>query len=157
MSSHSFSFFLADEAATLAFGARLAAALSGAELVFLRGELGAGKTTLSRGLLRGLGHTGSVKSPTFTLVEPYELPSGQQIFHFDLYRLGDADELEYIGIDDYLDRRQLCLVEWPEKGEDSLPVSDLTLHLTLSGDGRQVDVEANSTHGERIIRQLAAD
>ena len=137
-------------------GARLSALLEGSELVFLYGELGAGKTTFCRGLLRGLGHSGSVKSPTFTLVEPYELPGGQRVFHFDLYRLFDANELEYIGIDDYLDSRQLCLVEWPERGADFLPASDVSVFLEPAGDGRQVRIEANSTRGRRIVGQLTA-
>ncbi len=155
MSNHSYIEQLPDEAATLAAGARLAALLAGSELIFLEGELGAGKTTFSRGLLRGLGHEGSVKSPTFTLVEPYELASGHEVFHFDLYRLGDPDELEYVGIDDYLDSRQLCLVEWPEKGHDCLPDSDLTVRLELEGEGRRMTIEAGSTHGSEIVRQLS--
>ena len=147
---------LPDEQATLDAGAALASMLTGSELILLEGDLGAGKTTLSRGLLRGLGHEGSVKSPTFTLVEPYDLGSGRQVFHFDLYRLGDPDELEYIGIDDYLDSHQLCLVEWPERGEGFLPPGDLTVRLTTRGRGRQMTIEANSQHGERIVRRLIA-
>ncbi|MDZ7686617.1 MAG: tRNA (adenosine(37)-N6)-threonylcarbamoyltransferase complex ATPase subunit type 1 TsaE [Gammaproteobacteria bacterium] len=145
-----------DEAATLAVASRLAPLLSGNELVFLEGELGAGKTTFCRGLLRALGHTGAVKSPTFTLVEPYEMGGGQQIFHFDLYRLTDASELEYIGIEDYLDSHQLCLVEWPERGEAALPTSDLTVSFKLEGSGRRLKIEANSKRGGRIVRQLGA-
>lgn len=155
MSNH-FSRFLPDEAATLAVAAQLAPLLSGRELVFLEGDLGAGKTTFCRGLLRGLGHTGAVKSPTFTLVEPYEIAGGGQIFHFDLYRLTDANELEYIGIEDYLESHQLCLVEWPERGEAVLPASDLTVTLALEGSGRRLKIEANSERGGRIVRQLSA-
>jgi len=154
--SNHFKTTLPDEDATLAVAARMAPLLTGNELVFLEGQLGAGKTTFCRGLLRGLGHTGSVKSPTFTLVEPYELAGGQQVFHFDLYRLTDANELEYIGIEDYLDSHQLCLVEWPERGEDALPTSDLSIRLELDGSGRRLTIEANSERGERIVRQLAA-
>ncbi len=155
MSSH-YQLELADEQATLDAGAKLAAVLSGREIILLEGNLGAGKTTFGRGLLRGLGHKGSVKSPTFTLVEPYDLGGGRQVFHFDLYRLGDPDELEYIGIDDYLDSHQLCLIEWPERGEGFLPPGDLTIRLATRGRGRQMTIEANSQHGERIVRRLIA-
>ena len=111
MDSH----YLSDEAATEAFGATLAQLLGNGGIVTLSGQLGAGKTTLIRGFLHALGHQGAVKSPTYTLVEPYEL-DGRPIMHFDLYRLGDPEELEYLGFRDYLDGSTLCLIEWPEKG-----------------------------------------
>lgn len=149
--------WLADEAATLRyaglFGQGLRAVGAGG-LIRLQGELGAGKTTFCRGILRSLGHAGAVKSPTFTLVEPYEV-NGLQIFHFDLYRLNDPNELEYIGFDDYLDHKSVCLVEWPERGADFLPVGDLTVEFLVDGAGRRLLVRANSEHGERIIRELA--
>ncbi len=146
---------LPDESETLEVAGRLAAELAGEELIFLRGELGAGKTTFCRGLIRRLGHAGAVKSPTFTLVEPYVLEGGLEVFHFDLYRLGDPSELEYIGIDDYLEGRHLCLVEWPERGEGFLPACDLQVTLELAGDGRRLTIEANSEHGEQIIQRLS--
>ena len=90
-------------------------------MVFLRGELGAGKTTFSRGFLRGRGHKGSVKSPTYTLVEPYEAMRDGPVFHLDLYRLGNAHELTYLGVDDYLSAQGILLIEWPERAEDYCP------------------------------------
>ncbi|TAN48926.1 MAG: tRNA (adenosine(37)-N6)-threonylcarbamoyltransferase complex ATPase subunit type 1 TsaE [Methylococcaceae bacterium] len=144
---------LADEAATEAFGARLGGVLSGGGLVFLHGQLGAGKTTLVRGLLRGLGWAGAVKSPTFTLVEAYEL-AGRHIYHFDLYRLSDAEELEWMGIRDYLAAEALCLVEWAERGETVLPPADLIVQLEMCPPGRLVRVQAGSTRGNALLELL---
>jgi len=126
---------LATEADTLALGARLAARYRHG-LVFLTGELGAGKTTLVRGWLRALGHTGAVKSPTYTLVEPYE--TGEiPVYHFDLYRLGEPEELEFVGIRDYLTAGSLCLVEWPERAGSFLPAPVLCIQLEDDPPGRQ--------------------
>ncbi|MCB1693967.1 MAG: tRNA (adenosine(37)-N6)-threonylcarbamoyltransferase complex ATPase subunit type 1 TsaE [Pseudomonadales bacterium] len=144
---------LADESATLAFAARLAPLVAGGAVIYLTGDLGAGKTTFCRGLIRALGHKGAVKSPTFTLVEPYQL-DGTQIFHFDLYRLNDPGELEYIGVDDYFDPRRLCLVEWPERGDGLLPECDIEVSLVPAGRGRTVTVTAQSDRGERIVQEL---
>lgn len=131
---------LADEDATLALGADLARRLKPGACVYLRGDLGAGKTTLVRGLLQALGHRGAVKSPTYTLVEPYET-GGVPIYHFDLYRLGDPEELEMIGIRDYFDGRALCLLEWPERGRGMIPAPDLTVTLAVEGRGRHANLE----------------
>ena len=125
---------------TEALGARLAAGLSGSCIVYLRGELGAGKTTLVRGFLRALGYQGPVKSPTYTLVEPYIL-GGQRIFHLDLYRLADPEELEFIGLRDLLDDEAILLVEWPERGAGILPEADLDIRLDYDKDARLCQIQ----------------
>lgn len=144
---------LPGEANTLKLGRELAEVLTRGTTLFIQGELGAGKTTLCRGILRAMGVQGAVKSPTFTLVEPYETDR-YQVFHFDLYRLGDPNELEYIGVDDYFGGKHLCLVEWPERGEGFLPDYDLRIKLSLVDHGREVTIEAGTDKGRRICRQL---
>lgn len=141
---------LADEAATEHLGAVLARALPRNALVFLHGNLGAGKTTLARALLRALGHAGAVRSPTYTLVEPYEI-EGRRVFHFDLYRLSDPEELEAIGLRDYLDGDSLCLIEWPERGAGMLPAADLDIHLAIDGTGRHARLLAEGENGRSVL------
>ena len=131
--------YLADEAATLAFGARLVDLRLTTELVFLQGDLGAGKTTLVRGYLRALGHRGVVKSPTYTLLESYEI-GPLRVYHFDLYRIVDPRELGYIGIDELMGEQAVKLVEWPANGGDRLPRADMEVRLGVEGLGRRVEV-----------------
>ena len=144
---------LLDERDTLVAGAVLAAHSAGC-VVFLHGNLGMGKTTLSRGVLHALGHTGGVKSPTYTLVEPYELESGQRVYHFDLYRLADPEELEYLGVRDYFDGESLCLVEWPEKGVGFLPRADIEIYLEADLPGRKLLAEAHSARGNSALAAM---
>lgn len=141
------------EAAMLALGAELAAALQGRGLVFLQGDLGAGKTTLSRGLIRALGHAGAVKSPTYTLIEPYEL-DGVSLYHLDLYRLADAEELEFLGVRDFLDQHSLCLIEWPDKGASFLPTPDLTITIEVVDAGRKIAIRGQSPYGLAVCQRL---
>ena len=129
-----------DEKAMMALGGKIAAQFPEGGIVLLNGDLGAGKTTLVRGLLRHLGFQGTVKSPTYTLVEPYEV-NNRNIFHFDLYRLGDPEELEYMGGRDYWDRNALCLIEWPEKAYGYLPEEDLNLTILHDGERRKVEIQ----------------
>jgi tRNA threonylcarbamoyladenosine biosynthesis protein TsaE len=146
---------LRNERETVAFGRRLGACLGQGGRIYIQGDLGAGKTTLCRGILRQFGYEGAVKSPTFTIVEPYEL-ADLSVYHFDLYRLADPNELEYLGIDDYFAVGNLCLVEWPERGADALPECDLNVTLRVVGKTRSVELRAGTQLGERIISLLEA-
>lgn len=145
----------ADETAMVRLGERLGAACEPGSVIFLQGDLGMGKTTLSRGFIQSLGHTGAVKSPTYTLVEPYRL-QGLDIFHFDLYRLGDPEELEFMGIRDYFGDLSVCLVEWPERGLGALPSADLVINIERDNTGRRVSFSAETEQGRRILARMGA-
>ncbi len=131
--------YLQNPEATEEFGRQLVQQLDRAALVFLRGQLGAGKTTLVRGILRALGHTQAVKSPTYTLLEPYELED-RAVYHFDFYRIVDSQELDFIGIDELLDADATKLIEWPEHAKDRLPEPDVDVLLSLEGEGRRIEI-----------------
>jgi tRNA threonylcarbamoyladenosine biosynthesis protein TsaE len=141
---------LPDETATLRLASVIQAHLPAGSLLFLRGNLGAGKTTFVRGFLRGAGFTGKVKSPTFTLIEEYALPD-LTLFHFDLYRLQDPEELEWIGLRDYLRSDALCFIEWPERGAGHLPAPDLDIELHYQDQGRLALITANSDRGQAVM------
>ena len=154
---------LTQEADTLELGARLGQALCGGMAVYLSGDLGAGKTTLVRGVLRGLGFSGRVKSPTYTLVEPYVV-STINLYHFDLYRFADPVEWEEAGFREYFNAESVCLVEWPEKAAGLLPAPDLTIDLEWLGepgadeagaDGRVARLRAYTEAGRQCMERLA--
>ena len=145
---------LMDEAALLRFGQGLAACLMPGLMIELRGELGAGKTTLSRAIIQFLGHKGAVKSPTYTLVEPYEHIQ-PPVYHFDLYRIADPDELHYLGVETYFNEHSICLVEWPERAADLLPKADIVITLEHAMLGRTIAVAACSSKGCAVMECLS--
>lgn len=162
---------LVDEAATLDFGAILAKVIEPNLTIYLHGDLGAGKTTLVRGLMHGLGFVGKVKSPTYTLVEPYEVTLNQtdllNVYHFDLYRFNDEEEWEAAGFRDYFNSESVCLIEWPEKAPHSLPAADIDISLNikdlgfkdvgLENQGRTIRVSANSTRGQQCVQKIKTE
>jgi len=145
--------YLDNEAATLKLGEQLSRLCIAPCIIFLHGELGAGKTTLVRGFLHGMGHGAAVKSPTYTLVEPYQFDN-KKVFHFDLYRLADPEELEFMGIRDYLDSHSVCLIEWSERGQGHLPHPDIEIFLEVRGEGRQARMVAHNQDGETLLTHL---
>jgi len=155
MSSAPLDIIAPDEASMVACGAQLAAACEPGLVVFLQGELGMGKTTLSRGFMLALGHSGAVKSPTYTLVEPYRLAE-LQVYHFDLYRLGDPLELEFMGIRDYFTEESICLVEWPQRGTGVLPPADLVINIEREGLGRRLTLRAATALGSTVVTRMRA-
>lgn len=145
---------LEGEPAQDAFGRRLAEALVPPCVIYLRGDLGTGKTALARGVLRGLGHRGAVRSPTYTLLEPYALER-LHLYHLDLYRLSAPEELEYLGLRDLLDTSSVLLVEWPERGAGSLPPPDLEIQIDYSGSGRDLLLLPRTAAGDRLVADLS--
>ena len=155
--------FFPDELAIQTFAGQLAQTVykemqgqppDDAFIIFLSGDLGAGKTTFTRGFLRGLGYEEKVKSPTYTLVEPYHLMD-ITVLHVDLYRLHDPNELEYLGIYDYFKTATVCLIEWPEHGKPLLPEPDLSCYIDIKDEGRELQFEAYSERSKKILRNLA--
>ena len=156
MTEH-FKAHLHDEAGTAALGAALARALAPGLAIYLHGDLGAGKTALTRALLHAAGHAGHVKSPTYTLSEPYTVQlDGQRVnvIHFDLYRMGSAEEFLDAGFREDFDGRNICIVEWPEKAEPVLPPADLNIYLNVAGSGRDVELQASSELGLSCLHRL---
>jgi tRNA threonylcarbamoyladenosine biosynthesis protein TsaE len=144
---------LPDEAATVAFSARLARALLPGMVIYLRGDLGAGKTTLVRGVLHALGYRGRVKSPTYTLVEQYEA-GGLHLRHFDLYRFRDPEEWESAGFRDEFDGRNICLVEWPQQAAGLLPAADMEIGFEILPQGRNIIIQAYTKTGDECVIKL---
>ncbi len=145
--------FVADAEATESFGACLYQVMAPGVVIYLEGQLGAGKTTLVRGFLKKAGFSGRVKSPTYTLVETYKL-SPFAVAHFDLYRLHDPEELEWLGFRDYLQKESVCFVEWPEKGQGFLPPPDLVIRIESQDQGRRLVLMAESGIGRTILERL---
>ena len=146
--------FLSNEQATIAYGQSLARLCDRGLNIYLHGDLGAGKTTLTRALIQALGHDGRVKSPTYGLLEHYDIP-GISVLHLDLYRIGDPGELEFLGIEDLIDQQTLLLVEWPERGGDQLPAADLTIHFEHAGEARDLSWHPQTPLGESTCQALA--
>ena len=150
-------FDLLNEDATINMGNKLARIvkneLNHGIVVYLNGDLGAGKTTLTRGFVQGMGHVGNVKSPTYTLVEPYQLDQWN-IYHFDLYRLADPEELEFMGIRDYFNKNCCCFIEWPEKGLGLLANADVSINMVYKGEQRIIILQAQSKLGQQLLLSL---
>jgi tRNA threonylcarbamoyladenosine biosynthesis protein TsaE len=154
---HSKAAYLPDESATQALGAALSRALVPGLVIYLHGDLGAGKTALTRALLHAAGHKGAVKSPTYTLSEPYRITldgSTITLIHYDLYRMSSPEEFLDAGFREDFDGKNICVVEWPEKGEPVLPPPDVRVLLSVSGDGRHVELQALSDLGLLCLERL---
>lgn len=156
--THHFTYLLENNEATIKMGQLIAQIIDNdvkkGIIVYLHGDLGAGKTTLTRGVVQGLGHKGNVKSPTYTLVEPYELPHWN-VYHFDLYRLSDPEELEFMGIRDYFAENTCSFIEWPEKGQDFLPKADLQITIEYADTQRKIVFEAETKIAQSLLTHLS--
>jgi tRNA threonylcarbamoyladenosine biosynthesis protein TsaE len=155
--THDITLKLADEQATLKLGADFARSLNAGMNVYLHGDLGAGKTTLVRGVIHGLGFVGKVKSPTYTLVEPYQIFINQaeiNLYHFDLYRFVDEDEWDAAGFRDYFNPNAVCLIEWSDKAGSLIPQADIDVYLELVGEGRSACLIANTIAGKKCLEQF---
>ena len=150
-----FTLNLDDETATLACGARFSKSLQAGLVVYLHGDLGAGKTTFTRGVLHGLGHVGKVKSPTYTLVEPYQILLNERfkytLYHFDLYRFNSEEEWEEAGFRDDFNAQTICMIEWPEKAEHVLPAADIHVQLSFYNTGRKIQFSASTALGNQCL------
>lgn len=144
---------LPDEAATIALARALERTREGNAVVFLHGELGAGKSTLARAWLRARGVEGAIRSPTYTLVEQYPLAQGGTALHLDLYRIGDPGELEFLGLDGDI---RLWLVEWPQRGQGALPPADLDIELAVEGEGRRCRLQPRTATGRAWVEAMAS-
>jgi tRNA threonylcarbamoyladenosine biosynthesis protein TsaE len=148
---------LHDEEGTTALGASLARALAPGLAIYLHGDLGAGKTALTRALLHAAGYEGHVKSPTYTLAEPYSIViAGQpvEVIHFDLYRMASPEEFLDAGFREHFNERSICIVEWPEKAESVLPLPDINIFLAVSNAGRDVELQGLSNQGSQCLDRL---
>lgn len=157
-------FHCADETELLQFGLKLAQIFKhkldsepeNGLVIYLNGDLGAGKTTLTRSIVRAFGHNGNVKSPTYTLVEEYNLPP-YALYHFDLYRLADPEELEFMGIRDYFRAQTVCLLEWASRGEGMIPEADLVIQLDYAEKGRDIRLLPQSELGNAIFAEFCVE
>jgi len=147
-------YFLADESQQVALAQTVASHLDSSFLMLLKGDLGAGKTTFARAFIQASGFDGVVKSPTYTLVEPYPISHNRMCYHFDLYRIADPEELEYTGARDYFNDKDVCLVEWPEKAEGYLPVADWICEFSYLDKGRCLLIKALTAKGKKLMLQV---
>ena len=139
---------LADEQALLDLAAELGGCAQPGLVIYLRGDLGVGKTVFARGFIKRLGHEGLVKSPTYSLVEPYQINNTFTCYHFDLYRLSEPEELEFTGSRDYFNEQSICLVEWPEKAKGFIPDADICCELEYDVSGRKITISPSTDKGE---------
>ncbi len=157
MSCYTRSLVLEDERRQVAFAEQVAAALSTSAVFFLQGDLGTGKTTFARGFIHASGFDGVVRSPTYTLVEPYPVSGNRTCYHFDLYRLAEAEELDYIGARDYFNETDVCLIEWPQKAAGFLPEPDWLCAFFYHDAGRMIEVTACTEKGNELMLQVFSD